>query len=240
MILSESKLMKNVCFRLPFTFDSNRLLADLAHCQTSEWKLHFNQKDFTGTWSSFALRSISGKENDISSIANANYQDTQTLLQCAYFQEVISAFDCPKEAIRLLSLSPKSYIKEHIDDQAGYESGFLRIHIPIQTNPQVIFRVNQQILPMKSGECWYANFNLPHFVSNDGEIDRIHLVIDAIRNDWTDKLFKEIDYDFEFEKQAKQLDRQTKIKMINELELLNTDTAKHLISQLKNELAILN
>jgi Aspartyl/Asparaginyl beta-hydroxylase len=222
-------------YKLPQNFDKQRLKTDLRLCQSIDWILHFNQNDFTGHWSSFALRSISGNELDILATPNTTFQDTPTLDKCLYFKEIIDSFLCEKEAVRLLSLSPNSYIKEHRDNAAGYEDGFFRIHIPIQTNDKVIFTVNKKDLPMREGECWYANFNKPHFVSNEGETDRIHLVIDCLRNEWSDQLFETFGYDFEEEKKSK-YDQQTKLMMIKQLSLMKTETADNLIKQLREEL----
>lgn len=222
-------------YKLPQTYNIDRLKSDLKKCQKKEWLLHFNQNDFTGNWSSFALRSISGSELDILATPNATFQDTPTLTNCLYFKEIVDSFRCEKESVRLLSLSPNSYIKEHTDSDGGYEDGFFRIHIPIQTNDNVIFTVNKKALPMREGECWYANFNKPHFVSNHGETDRIHLVIDCLRNDWSDQLFATFGYDFEEEKKSK-YDQQTKLMMIEQLSLMKTEAADNLIKQLQEEL----
>ncbi len=221
--------------KLPQTFDIESLKTDLKCCQEIDWTIHFNKKDFTGHWSSFALRSISGSELDILATPNATFQDTPTLSKCLYFKEIIDSFQCEKEAVRLLSLSPNSYIKEHRDNASGYENGFFRIHIPIQTNDKVVFTVNQKPLPMREGECWYADFNLPHFVSNEGETDRIHLVIDCLRNAWSDQLFATLGYDFEEEKKSK-YDHKTKLLMIEQLSLMKTETADNLIKKLREEL----
>ena len=223
-------------YKLPQKYDIERLKIDLENCKKKDWLLHFNQNDYTGKWSSFALRSISGSELDILATPNATFQDTPTLSKCLYFKEIVDSFLCKKEAIRLLSLCPNSYIKEHTDLDGGYEDGFFRIHVPIQTNDKVIFTVNKKALHMREGECWYANFNLPHFVSNDGETDRIHLVIDCIRNDWSDQLFATFGYNFEEEKKSK-YNQQTKMMMIEQLSLMKTQTADNLIKQLQEELA---
>ena len=37
---------------------------------------------------------------------------------------------------------------------------------------------------MREGECWYLRLSEPHRVINDGDTDRVHLVIDAIVDDW--------------------------------------------------------
>ena len=220
--------------QFPDYYNPQKLLHDLKICQKIDWVNHFNQQDYTGTWSSFSLRSISGNELDILATPNAHFQDTITLHKTLYFKEIIDSFECKKEAVRLLSLSPNSFIKEHKDASAGYEDGFFRIHIPIQTNEKVVFRVNGKQLPMQVGECWYANFNLPHFVSNEGENDRIHLVIDCLRNDWSDALFASIGYDFEEEKKKK-YDHKTKLMMIEQLSLMKTETADKLIDALRRE-----
>ena len=101
-------------------FDVAALQNDLNKCQRSAWPLHFNQKDYRGTWSSFALRSISGSETDILATPHASFKDTPTLAECGYFLEIIDSFQCPKEAVRLLSLSPNSSVEEHRDLASGY------------------------------------------------------------------------------------------------------------------------
>ena len=54
-----------------------------------------------------------------------------------------------------------------------------RVHIPIQTNPDVIFKVGDQELNMKVGSVWEINnSHKPHGVFNYGNTDRIHLMID--------------------------------------------------------------
>jgi quercetin dioxygenase-like cupin family protein len=66
----------------------------------------------------------------------------------------------------------------------------VRIHIPVQTNPDVKFVVDGRALPLKEGEAWYINFNLPHRIYNGGATDRVHLVIDCRLNAWLDAMFQ--------------------------------------------------
>lgn len=219
-----------------FRFDEKLLRDDLERCQGLVWPTHFNTKDYTGQWSSLSLRSASGSETDIFSNANSAYQDTPLLSRCGYFREVIDFFECPKQTVRLLSLSARSFIREHRDPDAGYGDGFFRIHIPIQTNPEVVFKLNGKQLSMQPGDCWYADFTKPHFVSNEGAQDRIHLVIDCIRNDWSDRLFGQAGYDFKKVKEV-HLSDDTKRKMISELEHFKTETSLKLIADLKAQLA---
>jgi hypothetical protein len=64
-----------------------------------------------------------------------------------------------------------------------------RIHIPIITNANVLFNVGGETKNMKTGEMWEINNSKDHGVVNDGEDDRVHVVIDIIPNE----LFQESD-----------------------------------------------
>jgi hypothetical protein len=224
--------MKNSFFKLPFSFDENLLSDDLETCFSIEWKAHFNSQDYEGSWTSIALRSPTGKEDDILTFANeTGFLDTPLLGKCPYFQQVIESFDCQKETVRLLRLKQNSVVKEHNDFHLGYEYGFFRIHIPIKTSPAVSFRVGGNEIPMTAGECWYANFHLPHSVVNQSSFERIHLVIDCLRNDWSDKLFESIGFDFAEAERITQPDEATVKLMIERLREMNTATANELIRQ---------
>lgn len=221
--------------RLPYLFDAGRLRNDLQICLEQQWKEHFNTKDYSGHWTSIALHSPSGNEHDILTHGE-NFSPTSLLTQCLYFGFVLDHFRCDKESVRLLNLAPGSVVHEHRDRGLGYEHGVFRIHVPLQTNTMVDFIVAGTRLEMNEGECWYANFDLPHSVNNRSEENRIHLVIDCIRNEWTDELFATAGYDFEVEKKMRQPDQRTTLAMIAELERMNTDTARAMITDLKRGL----
>ncbi|UKJ06776.1 aspartyl/asparaginyl beta-hydroxylase domain-containing protein [Solitalea lacus] len=197
---------------------------------------HFNQNDYAGEWTSIALRSASGLISDVFAHPNADYQDTPLLAHCTYFRSIIDSFNCEKESVRLLSLAPGSKINEHVDQAGGYADGFHRLHIPIQTNAKVEFIVDGKHVPMKVGECWYADFSLPHSVVNNSNEARIHLVIDCKRNQWSDELFEQCGYDFSLEQAGNKYDNETILKVIDELEQLDSPVSRELIEQLKSQL----
>jgi hypothetical protein len=234
---AQKKMIKNLFdfIQLSYFFDENKLLTDLQICRQSNWKSHFNKNDFEGDWDIIALRSKTGKETDIGSFSQNEYLDTPLLEHCKYFKEIVDSFLCEKEAVRLMNLKPKSEIKTHTDNAGGYVDGFCRIHIPIITNESISFVVNEKQIPMKVGEAWYANFSQPHSVKNDGESDRIHLVIDCIRNSWTDSLFESLGYDFENENKVI-MDLDTKLQIIDSLEKMNTETSRNMAEKMKLEI----
>ena len=43
-------------FKLPMTFDVQRLQGDLAELTAEDWSPHFNQQQYEGDWSGVALR----------------------------------------------------------------------------------------------------------------------------------------------------------------------------------------
>jgi len=172
--------------KLPWQFDVARMQADLAGILTEEFVPHFNTAYYLGDWSAVPLRSVGGRTDRIypDPTAKHAFADTPLLARCPYIREVLTSLGCPQQAVRFLRLKAGSVIQEHRDHELGFEDGEVRLHIPVITNPQVEFVLNQIRVIMKEGECWYANVNQPHRVANRGTADRIHLVVDCVVNDW--------------------------------------------------------
>lgn len=149
-----------------------------------------------------------------------------------YTKSVLDSIPGVKESVRYMALYPGAVIKPHRDRGCNYEDGVYRIHIPIQTNDGVEFYVDDQRLFLKEGECWYINFDKVHHIHNRGKEVRVHLVIDGLRTAETDVWFNQQGYR---EVKKPKYDEATKKAMIAQLELLDTDTARQLIDQLREE-----
>ena len=169
-------------------FDPALLHRDLEILTATEWTAHFVPQNYDGDWSAIPLRSTEGARHPIQMIyadpMATVFVDTPFLDACPYFQQVIAAFECETHCVRLMRLTPGSRIKEHRDRDLDAEHGAARIHIPIVTNPRVEFEVNRVPVTMAPGETWYLRLADPHRVFNGGTTDRIHLVVDAVVNDW--------------------------------------------------------
>jgi len=139
---------RRASYKLSLTFDAASLKADLERVLASDWVEHFNRAYYQGAWKGLALRSTTGRANQIYTAAHENVEavETPVLARCAYFRQVLATFDCPIHTARLLSLGPGSKILEHTDDFLGGEYGLLRVHIPITTDSAVEFYVNGQKL----------------------------------------------------------------------------------------------
>lgn len=178
--------------RLPLDFDSDRLRADLAIAEDIGWTDHFVKRNYEGSWSAIALRGPAYATHPIQAIYSdpscTEFSDTPVLAACAYFRDVLAAFACPLQSVRLMRLEPGSVIHEHRDHELDIESGFARLHVPVATNPGVTFTLNQRAVRMREGECWYLRLSDPHAVRNDGPTPRVHLVIDTIADEWLSSL----------------------------------------------------
>ncbi len=79
----------------------------------------------------------------------------------------------------IVRLSPSSTISEH-QDHGSSLSRCHRIHIPLQTNENVLFSVGNSTANLKEGEVWEINNRNVHSVNNQSEQYRIHLIVDYV------------------------------------------------------------
>ncbi|WP_246263293.1 aspartyl/asparaginyl beta-hydroxylase domain-containing protein [Caulobacter soli] len=182
--------------QLPLHFDPVLLRQDLEALAATPWTAHFVRQNYEGDWSVIPLRCMAGEKHPVRMIYSdpvaTDFVDTPFLEACPYFREVIATFDCPVRSVRLMRLTPGSVIKEHTDLDMGVESGSVRIHIPVTTNPDVEFLLNRRRVEMREGQVWYLRLGDPHAVANRGASDRVHLVLDLFANDWLMGFFEAV------------------------------------------------
>ena len=231
--LDMDKLVRSIKF--PFVFDKDRLASDAKKIIGAKWTDHYNPGDYSGKWTSIALMSNGGKSDNITAFSSSTeeFMPTDALSHCPYFKEILDGLLFYKTSVRLLNLGSGAIVKPHTDHCLGYEDGVFRLHIPIITNPHVEFILDGERIFMAEGECWYFNANFLHSVKNGGAADRIHLVIDGIRNDWSDVLFLKHATEEGFIKPPAFLDAEQKKLMIAELEKMDLPAAKELVANLR-------
>lgn len=174
--------------RLPIQLDSASLADDLERLRGVEWHRHFVQDNYQGDWSVIPLRAQAGAKHPVMMIYPAPgaemFEDTPFLARTPYIREVLHGFECELRCVRLMRLTAGSAIKEHCDLNLAVELGGIRLHAPITSSPDVDFRLNGTRVFMEPGSLWYLRLSDPHSVANNGEADRVHLVIDAPPNPW--------------------------------------------------------
>nr|WP_121270712.1 carbamoyltransferase C-terminal domain-containing protein [Pedobacter schmidteae] len=220
--------------KLPFEFDRSLLLTELRCIEDRSWIAHYNQADYSGSWTTLALYSKDGSSSSIyASMDAASLKPTEIMNFCPYIREVLDTFQFEKLAVRLMRLNVGAVIKPHRDNALGYEDGDFRLHIPIVTNPDVNFILGGERIVMDEGTCWYINANEEHSVTNEGTTDRIHLVIDGKRNEWTDQIFYRLAPEASFIREEKKMPLNEQLLMMEELKRMNTPAALSILEGMR-------
>jgi hypothetical protein len=173
--------------QLPFTFDAAQMLAE-AHAL----KLgHYEYYKVISLRAPAHLVDTSlpfpPPAADYADGSWTDWMDTPNLEKSPYLKSIINEFSqyTTVNLVRLLFLAPNSVVEEHTDPTLALEEekSMIRLTIPIDNNEGVEFFLNDTLVPMKVGECWYLRLSDTHRVINKGTTDRINLTIDIIPND---------------------------------------------------------
>ena len=157
--------------RLPLAFDAERLAQEAAQLEQVAWRPH--PLELKGN-SAVALISRAGGDNDE---FGGRMAATPHLDHCPYHRQVMASFGEVLARSRLMKLDAGCEVQYHVDFNYHWYTR-VRIHIPISTNPGVVFYCGADKVHMREGECWIFDNWRRHNVVNDSEYERIHLVID--------------------------------------------------------------
>lgn len=117
-----------------------------------------------------------------------DWMDVPVLTESPYLTSIVNFFREKSKVtlVRLLRLEGGAVVKEHRDPTLGLqiEKSVIRLTIPIISNNEVEFYLNEEIVPMQPGECWYLRLTDPHRIVNRGAGERINMTIDMIPNAW--------------------------------------------------------
>ena len=165
--------LKQPFYHLPIRFCAETLAQELNALPDDAWTPHP-----TGFVGNEAVRLITpyGENNDA---IEGPMAATEYLKACPYVMEVMTALGGVWGRSRFMGLAPGAEVPEHIDSNYYWRT-HLRIHVPVVTNPDVIFTCGGEAVHMEAGDCWaFDSFRL-HHVLNGGPERRIHLVIDTV------------------------------------------------------------
>lgn len=116
----------------------------------------------------------------------SDYYDTpawnvwRSLLQPVMDQAVQSyGFKSPAFPKAMLArLQAGHIIDRHLDGE-GSNLQAHKIHVPLQTNPHVVFSVKDRDFHLSAGHAWEVNNIDAHGVANNGAEDRIHFIFEV-------------------------------------------------------------
>jgi hypothetical protein len=80
--------------------------------------------------------------------------------------------------VLITRLPPGGMIAPHVDG-GSHAAYYSRHHIVLQSNPDSLFRAGDEAVQMATGEVWWFDNSQEHTVVNEGDDDRIHLIVDA-------------------------------------------------------------
>ena len=97
--------------------------------------------------------------------------------------DAVSAQFGPGQCCRIMlaSLPPGCQITPHKDHGEAYARTH-RVHVPLQTDPGVRFLVDGEDFHLEAGIIYEVNNLLEHGVVNNGEVDRVHLIVDYLED----------------------------------------------------------
>ncbi len=120
-----------------------------------------------------------------------SYKSSSELDCCPYLQSVLASFPCDKLIYRVHLLKAGGKINLHQDLGRGLKNGIVRLHIPVTTNEQNYFYIEEERIQLKNQECWFTDITKPHYAENGSKVDRYQLMIDCELNEWWEKLLEE-------------------------------------------------
>ena len=81
--------------------------------------------------------------------------------------------------VLIVKLKPGGRVTEHID-QGAYADHYTRFHVALTSNPGCYQTAGDERATFAPGEAWWFNHKKPHTAANEGETDRLHIIIDAV------------------------------------------------------------
>ena len=159
--------------QLPIRFDADRLAAEVNALPQAAWLPH--PTGYVGN-EAVPLVSPGGSPNDG---FDGPMAPTEHLGSCPYIMDLMAELGCVWGRSRLMGLAAGADVPIHIDVHYHWRT-HRRLHIPVITNPGVLFTCNDETVHMAAGDCWlFDSFSL-HKVQNKGAERRVHLVLDTV------------------------------------------------------------
>ncbi|WP_158647655.1 aspartyl/asparaginyl beta-hydroxylase domain-containing protein [Actinoplanes sp. ATCC 53533] len=168
---------------------ADRLAGELAEVTGHRW--HHQRTRLAGgglssasliDWRVLPLRNPGGDPDrtDPGGPGPADFAFTPWLEHLPYLRGILGAIPAPLHAVRLMALGPGAVSAPHRDPKYALNRGFVRLHIPITTQPGAVLVIDGEDHRWQPGELWYGDFSREHLVRNTGDTTRIHAVIDAL------------------------------------------------------------
>jgi len=159
--------------KLPVQFDAKTLADEVNALPADAWVPH--PTGFKGN-EAVRLVTVNGQPTDS---FQGPMKPTENLDRMPYVRQVMGALGGVWSRSRLMGLGPGAEVPEHVDAHYHWRT-HVRIHVPILTDPKVLFTCDDETVHMAAGECWMFDSFRWHRVENGWTERRVHLVMDTV------------------------------------------------------------
>src|SRR4051794_24495869 len=160
--------------RLPLTVDAARLRSEVEAIPEAAWRSH---PEAAPGNSAVVLVGVDGDPDGDSTLGPM--APTPHLDALPSVRRILAALGTTVGRTRLMRIATETELGLHVDTNY-YWWHHLRIHVPVQTTPDVVFQAGDEAVHMAAGEVWVFDTWQRHRVDNPASSPRIHLVIDAV------------------------------------------------------------
>lgn len=162
--------------KLPIRFDPQVLEQQVRALPDSAWVPH--PSGYAGN-EAVRLVTVAGQPRDD---FEGPMRPTENLARLPYIQQAMAELGGVWSRSRLMGLAPGGEVPLHVDVHYHWRT-HVRIHIPVITNPKVLFTCGDDTVHMAAGECWLFDSFRWHRVENGWSERRVHLVLDTVMTD---------------------------------------------------------
>lgn len=157
------------------------LLADVLSLTNEDWLKYMDRKTGAASANTDTIPLVYDTQHRLnSSIFHEHHERFSPYIDEVILAAITHVGIVKTKQAMFTKLKANTLIPRH-RDRGPLTAKTHRIHIPIITNTECIFSVGDEYKNLGPGQIWIIdNVNRYHSVENNGENDRIHLIIDAI------------------------------------------------------------
>ncbi len=114
---------------------------------------------------------------------NYTFMQQFPMLHLSILDLMRHVFGCQLGRVMITKLPPGGKITPHKDEGQAAEE-YERFHIVLQGDKGNMFFVEDQAQEMLTGQVWWFDNNKEHWVKNNSNSDRIHVIVDIMVDQW--------------------------------------------------------
>ncbi len=186
--IHELNRQKTDSLRILGTFSYAPLINRVQALKDSDWnqdedfKLNYNKSGKAlEQVKHLTLRFINRRKNPYEYLQSDRWHSWKDLL-LPLMNEIVAEYGYQKAVfpkVMLANLPSGSFIPPHIDgDSSGYVPH--KIHLPIITNNEAFFFLEDRKYHFELGSAYEVNNGLKHTVINHGQTNRVHLIFECL------------------------------------------------------------